>query len=132
MYALGALAALLFGYDHGIIGAALLFHPAGAASHAPTDRCVVSHGARGNGGCTGQRSGGRSAWTAGVLTGCRGGVHRRSSGTRLLRPSTGWCCSGSFWVAIGIASVTVHHLLAEMAPARDRGTITSLNQYMIM
>ncbi|MGH3899651.1 MAG: MFS transporter [Pseudonocardiaceae bacterium] len=35
-------------------------------------------------------------------------------------------------LAIGIASVTVPLYLAEMAPAHDRGVITSLNQYMII
>jgi sugar porter (SP) family MFS transporter len=35
-------------------------------------------------------------------------------------------------LAIGIASVIVPLYLAEMAPARDRGVITSLNQYMII
>src|SRR5581483_12205603 len=35
-------------------------------------------------------------------------------------------------LAIGIASVMVPLYLAEMAPARDRGVVTSLNQYMII
>jgi sugar porter (SP) family MFS transporter len=35
-------------------------------------------------------------------------------------------------IAIGIASVIVPLYLAEMAPAQHRGTITSLNQYMII
>jgi MFS family permease len=35
-------------------------------------------------------------------------------------------------LAIGIASVTVPLYLAEMAPASDRGTVTSLNQYLII
>src|SRR5581483_1396047 len=35
-------------------------------------------------------------------------------------------------LGIGIASVLVPLYLAEMAPARDRGVITSLNQYMII
>jgi sugar porter (SP) family MFS transporter len=35
-------------------------------------------------------------------------------------------------LAIGIASVIVPLYLAEMAPAADRGAITSLNQYMII
>ncbi|HZA17495.1 MAG TPA: sugar porter family MFS transporter, partial [Pseudonocardiaceae bacterium] len=35
-------------------------------------------------------------------------------------------------LAIGIASVLVPLYLAEMAPAADRGAITSLNQYMII
>jgi MFS family permease len=35
-------------------------------------------------------------------------------------------------LGIGIASVMVPLYLAEMAPARDRGVVTSLNQYMII
>ena len=35
-------------------------------------------------------------------------------------------------LGIGIASVLVPLYLAEMAPARDRGAVTSLNQYMII
>jgi len=35
-------------------------------------------------------------------------------------------------LGIGVASVMVPLYLAEMAPARDRGVVTSLNQYMII
>src|SRR5918911_1555610 len=98
VYALGALAAVLFGYDGGIIGAAILFIPRDLPL-PPWQQGVVV-GAMGTG----------LSWTVLMLV--------------LFRLVVG--------LAIGIASVMVPLYLAEMAPARDRGVITSLNQYMII
>ncbi len=134
VYALGALAALLFGYDNGIIGAALLFIPqelpltplqTGAVVSATVFGAMV--GALGSGPAADRQGRQRILLVAGVVftVGALGtGLAPTVNGLVLFRFILG--------LAIGIASVTVPLYLAEMAPARDRGTITSLNQYMII
>src|ERR687893_1851559 len=134
VYALGALAAVLFGYDNGIIGAALLFIPdelpltplqTGAVVSATVFAAMV--GALGSGPAADRLGRQRILLAAGVVftVGALGaGLAPTVNGLVLFRFILG--------LAIGIASVTVPLYLAEMAPARDRGTITSLNQYMII
>src|ERR671916_1938520 len=134
VYALGALAALLFGYDNGIIGAALLFIPqelpltplqTGAVVSATVLGAMV--GALGSGPAADRQGRQRVLLVAGVVftVGALGtGLAPTVNGLVLFRFILG--------LAIGIASVTVPLYLAEMAPAADRGTITSLNQYLII
>src|ERR687893_1773438 len=134
VYALGALAAVLFGYDNGIIGAALLFIPdelpltplqTGAVVSATVFGAMV--GALGSGPAADRLGRQQILLVAGVVftVGALGtGLAPTVNGLVLFRFILG--------LAIGIASVTVPLYLAEMAPAADRGTITSLNQYMII
>ncbi len=134
VYALGALAALLFGYDNGIIGAALLFIPdelpltplqAGAVVSAMVLGAMV--GALGSGPAADRLGRQRILFVAGVVftVGALGaGLAPTVNGLVLFRFILG--------LAIGIASVMVPLYLAEMAPARDRGAVTSLNQYLII
>ncbi|MDQ3762679.1 MAG: sugar porter family MFS transporter [Actinomycetota bacterium] len=134
VYAVGALAALLFGYDNGIIGAAILFIPQdlpltpfqqGAVVSATVFGAMV--GALGSGPAADRQGRQRILLAAGVVftVGALGtGVATTVAMLVLFRFILG--------LAIGIASVMVPVYLAEMAPARDRGVITSLNQYMII
>ncbi|MGH3927176.1 MAG: sugar porter family MFS transporter, partial [Pseudonocardiaceae bacterium] len=134
VYALGALAALLFGYDNGIIGAALLFIPqelpltplqAGAVVSAMVFGAMV--GALGSGPAADRLGRQRLLLVAGVVftVGALGaGLAPTVNGLVLFRFILG--------LAVGIASVMVPLYLAEMAPARDRGAVTSLNQFLII
>jgi sugar porter (SP) family MFS transporter len=134
VYALGALAAVLFGYDGGIIGAAILFIPhdlplppwqQGVVVGAMVFGAMV--GALGSGPAADRVGRQRVLLVAGVVFAV-GALGTGLSWTVLMlvlfRLVVG--------LAIGIASVMVPLYLAEMAPARDRGVITSLNQYMII
>jgi sugar porter (SP) family MFS transporter len=134
VYALGALAAVLFGYDGGIIGAAILFIPhdlplppwqQGVVVGAMVFGAMV--GALGSGPAADRVGRQRVLLVAGMVfaVGALGtGLSWTVAMLVLFRLVVG--------LAIGIASVMVPLYLAEMAPARDRGVITSLNQYMII
>jgi sugar porter (SP) family MFS transporter len=134
VYALGALAAVLFGYDGGIIGAAILFIPHDLPLPPWQKGVVVSAmvfgamvGALGSGPAADRVGRQRMLLVAGVVftVGALGtGLSWTVPMLVLFRLVVG--------LAIGIASVMVPLYLAEMAPARDRGVITSLNQYMII
>jgi len=134
VYALGALAAVLFGYDGGIIGAAILFIPRDLPLPAWQQGVVVGAmvfgamvGALGSGPAADRLGRQRILLVAGVV------FTLGALGTGLAWTVT-MLVAFRFIVglAIGIASVIVPLYLAEMAPARDRGVITSLNQYMII
>jgi sugar porter (SP) family MFS transporter len=134
VYALGALAAVLFGYDNGIIGAAILFIPRDLPLTPLQEGAVVSVavvgamvGALGSGPVADRQGRQRVLLAAGVVftVGALGaGAAATVAMLVLFRFILG--------LGIGIASVVVPLYLAEMAPARDRGVITSLNQYMII
>lgn len=134
VYALGALAAVLFGYDGGIIGAAILFIPRDLPLPPWQQGVVVGAmvfgamvGALGSGPAADRVGRQRTLLVAGVVftVGALGtGLAWTVTMLVLFRFIVG--------LAIGIASVMVPLYLAEMAPARDRGVVTSLNQYMII
>jgi sugar porter (SP) family MFS transporter len=125
---------VLFGYDGGIIGAAILFIPRdlpltpfqqGAVVSATVFGAMV--GALGSGPAADRHGRQRILLAAGVVftLGALGtGVASTVVMLVLFRFILG--------LAIGIASVMVPLYLAEMAPAQDRGVITSLNQFMII
>ncbi len=134
VYALGALAAILFGYDIAIIGAALLFIKndlpltdwwTGAVVSAVMLGAMV--GALSSGPLADRQGRQRLLLVAAVLF----AVGAAGSGVAM---SVAMLVSCRFilGLAIGIASVIVPLYLAEMAPARNRGAVTSLNQYMII
>ncbi|WP_037063154.1 sugar porter family MFS transporter [Pseudonocardia acaciae] len=134
VYALGSLAAILFGYDNGIIGAALLFVPNDLPLSPWATGVLVSStvfgamvGALGSGPVADRAGRQRVLLAAGVVftLGALGSGLATGVGTLVaFRFVLG--------LAIGIASVLVPVYLAEMAPAADRGVTTSLNQYMII
>jgi MFS family permease len=134
VYALGALAAVLFGYDSGIIGAAILFIPRDLPLTPLLEGTVVSAtvfgamvGALGSGPVADRQGRQRVLLAAGVVftVGALGaGVATSIAMLVAFRLVLG--------LAVGIASVVVPLYLAEMAPSRDRGVVTSLNQYMII
>src|SRR5919202_2783883 len=134
VYALGALAAVLFGYDGGIIGAAILFIPRDLPLPPWQQGVVVGAmvfgamvGALGSGPAADRLGRQRILLVAGAVftIGALGtGLAWTVPVLVLFRFIVG--------LAIGIASVMVPLYLAEMAPARDRGVVTSLNQYMII
>ena len=134
VYTLGALAAVLFGYDNGIIGAALLFIPRDLPLTPWEQGAVVSAtvfgamlGALGSGPAADRQGRQRILLAAGAVftVGALGaGLAVSVASLVVFRFVLG--------LGIGIASVLVPLYLAEMAPARDRGAVTSLNQYMII
>jgi sugar porter (SP) family MFS transporter len=134
VYALGALAAVLFGYDNGIIGAALLFIRRDLPLTSWQEGAVVSAtvlgamlGALGSGPAADRLGRQRILLWAGVVF-TVGALGAGAAAT------VGMLVASRFilGLGIGIASVVVPLYLAEMAPARDRGVVTSLNQYMII
>ncbi len=134
VYALGALAAVLFGYDNGIIGAALLFIPRDLPLTPWQEGAVVSSTVFGA--MLGALGSGPAADRLGrqqILLGA-GVVFTLGALGAGVAASVGMLVAFRFilGLGIGIASVTVPLYLAEMAPARDRGAVTSLNQYMII
>jgi sugar porter (SP) family MFS transporter len=134
VYTLGALAAVLFGYDNGIIGAALLFIPRDLPLTPWQEGAVVSAtvfgamvGALGSGPAADRLGRQRILLAAGMVftIGALGaGLAATVAMLVAFRVVLG--------LGIGIASVMVPLYLAEMAPASERGVVTSLNQYMII
>jgi sugar porter (SP) family MFS transporter len=134
VYALGALAAVLFGYDNGIIGAALLFIPRDLPLTPWQQGAVVSAtvlgamlGALGSGPAADRQGRQRILLAAGVVF-TVGALGAGAAATVAMLVGFRFILG----LGIGIASVIVPLYLAEMAPARDRGAVTSLNQYMII
>jgi sugar porter (SP) family MFS transporter len=134
VYSLGALAAVLFGYDNGIIGAALLFIPRDLPLTPWQEGAVVSAtvfgamvGALGSGPAADRLGRQRILLAAGLVF----TIGALGAG---LAATVGMLVGFRFvlGLGIGIASVLVPLYLAEMAPAADRGVVTSLNQYMII
>ena len=134
VYAVGALAAVLFGYDNGIIGAALLFIPRDLPLTPWQKGAVVSAtvfgamlGALGSGPAA-DRLGRQRILLAAGLVFTVGALGAGAAATVEMLVAFRFILGSG----IGIASVIVPLYLAEMAPARDRGVVTSLNQYMII
>lgn len=134
VYALGSLAAILFGYDNGIIGAAILFVPHDLPLDPWSTGVLVSStvlgamvGALGSGPVADRAGRQRVLLVAGVVF----ALGALGAGLATTVPML-VTCRFVLGLAIGIASVLVPVYLAEMAPARDRGVTTSLNQYMII
>ncbi len=132
-YGFGALGGLLFGYDIGVIGGALLFIRKAMALTPLMQGVVVSSilvGALVGAGLSGQvvdRFGPRRLlMLAGALLTLGSGGAALATGPGMLvafRVLTG--------LGVGAASVQVPLYLAELAPTRARGGLTTLNQLMI-
>ncbi len=134
VYALGSLAAVLFGYDNGIIGAAILFIPRDLPLTPSLEGAVVSAavvgamvGALGSGPAADRYGRPRVLLVAGMVF-TLGALGAGVAGSVAMLVAFRFILG----LGIGIASVMVPLYLAEMAPAQDRGVITSLNQYMII
>lgn len=134
LYAFGALGGLLFGYDTGIIAGAILYIKRDLSLDAGAAGLVVSSiliGAMIGGGVSGplaDRIGRRKLLLAAVIgfsigaIGC--GLSPDAPILILFRFMLG--------LAVGASSVVVPLYLSEMAPTAIRGTLTSLNQFMII
>jgi sugar porter (SP) family MFS transporter len=132
-YVFGALGGMLFGYDTGIIAGAILFIRQDLNLSPLAEGLVVSSlllgalvGAAASGYLS-DRLGRRrllllagAVFTAGALGAALSPDANVLMGFRLL-----------LGLAVGVASVMVPLYLAEMAPTRIRGALTSLNQLMI-
>jgi sugar porter (SP) family MFS transporter len=134
VYTLGALAAVLFGYDNGIIGAALLFIPRDLPLTPWQEGAVVSAtvfgamvGALGSGPAADRLGRQRILLVAGMVF-TIGALGAGLAATVAMLVAFRFILG----LGIGIASVLVPLYLAEMAPASERGVVTSLNQYMII
>jgi sugar porter (SP) family MFS transporter len=134
VYALGALAAVLFGYDNGIISAAILFIPHDLALTSLSEGLVVSStvvgamvGALASGPAADRVGRQRLLLAAGIVF-TIGALGAGAASTVAMLVAFRFVLG----LGIGISSVMVPIYLAEMAPASDRGVITSLNQYMII
>lgn len=134
VYALGALAAILFGYDNGIISAAVLFIPHDLPLTPLVKGVVVSATVVGAmvgtlaGGPVADRQGRQRMLFAAAVVFTVGALGAGLASTVPVLVVFRFVVG----LGIGIASVMVPLYLAEMAPASERGVITSLNQYMII
>jgi sugar porter (SP) family MFS transporter len=134
LYVVGSLGGLLFGYDTGIIAGALLYISHDLALDPLSKGLVVSAtlvGAMIGGGACGPITdwlGRRKLVLAAALVFAVGAI---GAG---LAPSALALILFRFilGVAVGMASVVVPLYLSEMSPTEVRGTITSLNQFMII
>jgi sugar porter (SP) family MFS transporter len=134
IFALGALGAVLFGYDNGIISGAILFIPNDIPLSSGVEGFVVSSavlgamvGAIASGPVADRIGRQRLLLAAGVvftLGAIGAGTAADVAALVVSRAVLG--------LGIGISSVAVPLYLAEMAPAGLRGVVTSLNQYMII
>jgi sugar porter (SP) family MFS transporter len=134
LYAFGALGGLLFGYDTGISGGALLFIKSEFGLSPILEGWVVSSlllGAMLGSAVSGQisdRFGHR--W----LLLCAGWLFAVGAIAAAFSPSVEALIIARFvlGVAVGIASSQVPLYLSEMAPTAIRGAVASLNQIMIV
>ncbi|WP_370670815.1 sugar porter family MFS transporter [Alicyclobacillus acidiphilus] len=133
IYFFGALGGLLFGYDTGVISGAILFIRKTLHLQAFGQGIVVSAiligaiiGSAISGPLT-DRLGRKKVVLAAALIFCIGAIGSA------LSPSTGVLVFFRIvlGVAVGTASTMVPMYLAEMAPTRIRGALSSLNQLMI-
>lgn len=130
---IAALGGLLFGYDTGVISGALLFIREALALSPTMQGIVVAIVLAGAAigaivaGTLSDRFGRRRVILAAALLFVVGAV------VSALATGLGALLGGRFLVglAIGIASMLTPLYLAEIAPARDRGAVVSLNQLCI-
>ena len=131
--AVAALCGLLFGYDTGVISGALLFIRKDFALSPLMQGVVTSAvlaGATAGAGFSGRladRFGRRRMILAVAL------LFFVSSLLTSLAPNAGWLAVGRIFVglAIGVCSYTGPLYISEIAPARNRGALVSLNQLLI-
>ncbi|MFZ0216489.1 MAG: sugar porter family MFS transporter [Candidatus Dormiibacterota bacterium] len=133
VYLLAALGGLLFGYDTGVIGGALLYIRGDLGLNAAYQGLVVSAllvgavlGAAVAGPLT-DRWGRRRLLLAAGVTFAIGALGAALSPNREVLVAFRFVLG----LAVGIASLSVPLYLSEMAPTRIRGAVTSLNQFMI-
>lgn len=134
IYVIGALAELLFGYDTGIIGTAMLSIKKEFPVHPLTQGLIVSSlllGAAIGVGCAGRladRYGRRpTLLLVGVVFGIGGIV-------AALAPSIAVLVVGRLVMGVGVgaSAVVVSVYLIEIAPTRHRGKIGALGQMMVV
>ncbi|QSO48913.1 sugar porter family MFS transporter [Alicyclobacillus mengziensis] len=134
IYFFGALGGLLFGYDTGVISGAILFVQKDLHLTAFTEGVVVSSilvgamiGAAVSGTLT-DKLGRKKVVIAGAAIFCIGAIGSA------LSPTTGVLILFRIMLglAVGSASTLVPMYLSEMAPTEARGSLSSLNQLMIV
>jgi sugar porter (SP) family MFS transporter len=134
IYFFGALGGLLFGYDTGVISGALLFIPNSFKLSPFLEGAIVAAlllGAMIGAACAGRMSDrlGRRRLIIIAAVVFTGGALLAA-----LAPTVAVLIAARFIIglAVGSAALVVPLYLAEIAPAKIRGAITSLNQLMIV
>jgi sugar porter (SP) family MFS transporter len=134
IYFFGALGGLLFGYDTGVISGALLFIPNSFKLSPFLEGAIVAAlllGAMIGAACAGRLSDrlGRRRLIIIAAVVFTGGALLAA-----LAPTVAVLIAARFIIglAVGSAALVVPLYLAEIAPAKIRGAITSLNQLMIV
>jgi MFS transporter, SP family, sugar:H+ symporter len=134
IYFFGALGGLLFGYDTGVISGALLFIPNSFKLSPFLEGAIVAAlllGAMIGAACAGRLSDrlGRRRLIIIAAVVFTGGALLAA-----LAPTVSVLIAARFIIglAVGSAALVVPLYLAEIAPAKIRGAITSLNQLMIV
>lgn len=133
-YFFGALGELMFGYDTGVIGAALLFITPEFHLTAFTQGLTVSSllaGATVGVGCAGflaDRHGRRPVILAMAGVFIAGGL------AGALAPTLGWLITARLVMGLGVgaSAVVVMVYLTEIAPTAQRGRIAALGQLMVV
>lgn len=134
IYFFGALGGLLFGYDTGVISGALLFIPNTFKLSPFLEGAIVAAlllGAMVGSACAGRlsdRLGRRRLIIIAAIVFTGGAL------LAALAPTVAVLIAARFIIglAVGSAALVVPLYLAEIAPAKIRGAITSLNQLMIV
>lgn len=134
VFVLGALGALLFGYDNGIVAAAILFVPDELPLSPTVEGLVVSSGVIGamvgsiSSGPLADKIGRQRMLLAAAVVFLIGAAGAGAAPTAEVLVASRLVLG----LGIGISSVVVPLYLAEMAPASRRGIATSMNQYLIV
>ncbi|WP_165168424.1 sugar porter family MFS transporter [Rothia uropygialis] len=134
VFILGALGALLFGYDNGIVAGAILFIPDEIPLTPLIEGMVVSSAVIGamigaiSSGPVADRIGRQRVLLAASVVFLIGAAGSGFAPTAAVLVTSRLILG----LGIGISSVVVPLYLAEMAPADKRGIATSMNQYMVI
>src|SRR5690242_18311994 len=134
VYVFGALGGLLFGYDTGVISGAILFIPNDFKLSSFLQGAIVAGLLLGA--MIGSASAGRLSDRLGrrLLIIVAAIVFTVGALLAAFAPTVGVLIAARVVIglAVGAAAMVVPLYLAEIAPAEDRGKITSLNQLMIV
>ena len=130
---IAAFGGLLFGYDTGVVAAALPFIKDAFALDDTMKQVVTASLLAGAvigviaGGSLSDRFGRRST-LLGVTV-----LYAVATAASAIAPSTGFLIGSRFFlgIAIGISSLVVPTYIAEMSPPKNRGALVSLHQFMV-
>ena len=130
---IAAFGGLLFGYDTGVVAAALPFITDAFALDDTMKQVVTASLLAGAvvgviaGGALSDRFGRRTT-LLGVTV-----LYALATAASAIAPATGFLIGARFFlgVAIGISSLVVPTYIAEMSPPKNRGALVSLHQFMV-